>query len=170
MYRFTPLPPLALTDLQPSFYDVESVSAVEMVAKLYSYLQSLVDDYNSFVTEINANITSFENSTDQNIEDFKKCVMDLMTNYIQSIDTKINLQDTKIANSIDSQDRKIDTAINEQNKVIKKAIEYMKENLITTVTNLFSEALQNGSIKATLKQDYDESTETLLLYLEGSNE
>ena len=46
MIRLQPLPQIALTNLQPAFYDVESVTAIEMVSKFYSYLQNLVDDYN----------------------------------------------------------------------------------------------------------------------------
>ena len=41
MIRFKPLPQIALTDLQPCFYDVESVSTVEMVGKLYAYLKHM---------------------------------------------------------------------------------------------------------------------------------
>lgn len=167
MVRFNPLPPLALTDLQPCFYDVESVSTVEMVSKLYAYLQSLVNDYNAFVNEINSNITEFENSTDHNIACFKKCVMDLMTNYIESIDTKINLQNSNIAQAIDTQNRTIQNSIDAQNEIIQNAIDYMKNNLITTVTNLFRDSLSNGDIRATLGSTYDESTETLSLYIEG---
>lgn len=168
MVRFNPLPPLALTDLQPCFYDVESVSTVEMVSKLYAYLQSLVNDYNAFVNEINANITDFENSTDKNIACFKKCVMDLMTNYIESIDTKINLQNSNIAQAIDTQNRTIQNSIDAQNQAIQNAIDYMKNNLINTVNNLFRDSLSNGDIRATLGSTYDEPTETLLLFIEGS--
>lgn len=167
MVRFNPLPPLALTDLQPCFYDVESVSTVEMVSKLYAYLQSLVDDYNAYVNEINSNIADFEISTDKDIECFKKCVKDLMTNFIESIDTKINLQNSNIAESIDTQNRTIQNAIDNQNEIIQNAIDYMKNNLISTVNNLFRDSLSNGDIRATLGSSYDESTETLLLYIEG---
>ena len=166
-YRLKPLPQLVLTDLQPSFYDVVSVSTDQMIAKFYAYLQEWVNDYNNYVNDINALIDEFTRCTDAKFEDFTNCVKNLMTNYIESVDTKIALQDSKIAESIDNQDRKIDDAIDEQNTAIQNAIDYMKNNLITTVNNLFAQALEDGDIRATLGSTYDEPTETLILYIEG---
>lgn len=146
MIRFQPLPPLALTDLQPSFYDVESVSTVEMVSKLYGYLQNLVDNYNSFATEVNNEITNFENSTDKNICDFKKCVMDLMSNFIESIDTKIDLQNTTIS----------------------EAVDYMKINLQNSLHDLLMELIESGNLY--ISMDYDSENEELTFTLtEGGN-
>lgn len=167
MIRLRPLPQLALTDLQPAFYDVESVSTVEMVSKLYAYLQNLVDDYNGFITEVNNEIDVFEKSTNKDINCFKKCIKDLMTNYIESIDTKINMQDTNISNNIQRQDKNIADSIEAQNEVIAEAVEYMKDNLQTSVTNLFNQALSNGSIRAVLHTDYNSADESLLMYIEG---
>lgn len=150
--RLKPLPQMVLTDLQPSFYDVVSVSTEQMVAKFYAYLQQWIDDYNGFINDINAYIDEFTSCTDAKYEEFINCVKDLMSDYIQSVDTKIALQDTKIAD--------IDTALQD-------AINYMKNNLITTVNNLFAQALSDGDIRATLGSSYDEPTETLTLYIEG---
>ena len=167
MIRLKPLPQLALTDLQPAFYDVESVSTVEMVSKLYAYLQNLVDDYNEFITEINNEIDNFEKSTDKDIACFKKCIKDLMTNYIESIDIKIDMQNKNIADNIQRQDKNISDSIEAQNNVISEAIEYMKDNLISSVTNLFNESLNNGSIRAVLHTDYNSNDESLLMYIEA---
>lgn len=166
-YRLKPLPQMVLTDLQPSFYDVVSVSTDQMIAKFYAYLQEWINDYNSYVNDINALIDEFTRCTDAKFEDFTNCVKDLMTDYIESVDTKIALQDSKIAESIDNQDRKIDNAIDEQNTAIQNAIDYMKNNLVNTVNNLFAQALEDGDIRATLGSTYDEPTETLILYIEG---
>ena len=62
--RLKPLPQMVLTDLQPSFYDVVSVSTEQMVAKFYAYLQQWVDDYNGFINDINAYIDEFTRCTD----------------------------------------------------------------------------------------------------------
>ena len=155
-YRLKPLPQLVLTDLQPSFYDVVSVSTDQMIAKFYAYLQEWVNDYNSYVNDINALIDEFTRCTDAKFEDFTNCVKDLMTDYIESVDTKIALQDSKI-----------DNAIEEQNTAIQNAIDYMKNNLVTTVNNLFAQALEDGDIRATLGSTYDEPNETLIFYIEG---
>ena len=101
MIRLKPLPPIALTNLQPAFYDVESVTAVQMVSKFYAYLQDMVNDYNSFITEVNQEIENFERDIDHRVDRFTCCIKNLMDNYIQSIDMKIDLQDTKIAEAVD---------------------------------------------------------------------
>ena len=75
MIRLQPLPQIALTNLQPAFYDVESVTAIEMVSKFYSYLQNLVNDYNSFVTEVNNNIDDFESGIIHDFECFRNCII-----------------------------------------------------------------------------------------------
>ena len=49
--RLKPLPQLVLTDLQPSFYDVVSVSTDQMIAKFYAFLQDWVNDYNGFIMD-----------------------------------------------------------------------------------------------------------------------
>lgn len=148
MIRLKPLPPIALTNLQPAFYDVESVTAIEMVSKLYSYLQELVNDYNSFVTEVNNNIDAFEKGITKDFECFKKCIIKTMNDYIETIDTKINLQDLNISNKFEEQDQ-----------VITDAVNYMKNNIIQTATNIINQAIENGELQISIT--YDEPTEEL---------
>lgn len=148
MIRLQPLPQIALTNLQPSFYDVESVTAIEMVSKFYSYLQEMVNDYNSFVTEVNNEIETFENDVNYNIEEFKCCIKKLMSDYIESIDIKISLQDNKIAEALQNQDIVIDNAVN-----------YMQNNIVETATTVMNEAIENGDILVAIT--YDEPTEGL---------
>ena len=161
--RLKPLPQMVLTDLQPSFYDVVSVSTDQMIAKFYAFLQDWVNDYNGFINDINAYIDEFTRCTDARYEDFTNCVKDLMSDYIQSVDTKLAMQDNKIA----EQNDKIDNALADIDTALENAINYMKNNLVTTVNDLFAQALNDGDIRATLGYSYDEPTETLTLYIEG---
>lgn len=52
-----PLPHWVLTNNQPAFYDTESVTAIEMVAKIYGKMEELVNAYNDFVDEVNGHLT-----------------------------------------------------------------------------------------------------------------
>ena len=142
--RLKPLPDIALTNLQPAFYDVESVTAVQMVSKFYKYLQDMVDDYNLFANEVNEEITRFENDTNANYEEFTNCIKNMILNYIESIDTKIN----------------------NQNAIIEDAVNYMKNTIITTATELFEQALIQGTIQADLTNDYNSQTEELTIKLD----
>lgn len=144
MIRLKPLPPIALTNLQPAFYDVESVSAIEMVSKLYAYLQEMVNDYNAFVTEVNNEIENFEHDINYNVEEFKSCVRNLMDEYIESIDIRMSLQDKEIADAID----------------------YMKNNIFETAREIFEQAVISGTIRANLVNTYDSETEELTIDLE----
>ncbi len=158
MIRLKPLPPLALTDLQPSFYDVESVSTVEMVSKLYAYLQNMVNDYNNFVTEINRSIEEFETGIIDDFECFRNCMINTMNDYIESIDIKIDLQDNIIAEAIQNQNAEIEDAVN-----------YMKNNIVETTTTVVNGAIDNGDIGVAIS--YNEPTEELdiIVTREGDN-
>ena len=42
------LPNWGIPNIHPAFFDVESATAIEMVAKLYSKMKELVEEYNKF--------------------------------------------------------------------------------------------------------------------------
>lgn len=176
-----PLPKWVLTDKYPAFYDTESVTAIEMVAKLYGSMQELITDYNKFVDEVNQAIKDFEDGMIASFEEFKTCVMSLMENYIASVDMKIQMQDQAIADKFAEQDALInekfnaqdeliderldeqDARIDQQDQDVADAILYMKTNLIQTVTNLFEQALLNGDITTKVSVRYNAEDEELLI-------
>lgn len=139
------LPHWVLTDLQPAFYDVESGTTLQQTAKMYGKVQELIDLYNEFVTKVNKYIKDFEDGIIADFEEFRNCIIKVMNDYIETIDTKINLQDTKI----------------------NDAIEYMKDNIVSTTSELFSQALQDGDIRASLIETYDPTTEELTLSIQA---
>lgn len=161
--RIEPLPHWVLTDLQPSFYDIESVTAVKMVAKLYGKMEQLISDYNYFVDKINQNIEQFEDGMIEDFECFKDCIKKLIEDYIDSIDMIISNQNRNITESIAAQNQAITEKFLEQDHKIDDAINYMKTNLVATVNELFNNAVHNGDITATLLEDYNSETESLNL-------
>ena len=147
-YCLKHLPHWVLTDPQPAFYDCESATAVQQTAKIYAKMQELITLYNEFTNEVNRYITEFEDGIIKDFNCFQNCVIKTMNDYIQSIDTKIELQDN----------------------TIQEAINYMKNNLVSTVTTLFNQAVQNGDIRATLLETYDSDDESLVLSIVASEE
>lgn len=141
------LPHWVLTDLQPAFYDVESGTSLQQTAKMYGKVQELIDLYNEFVTKVNTYIKDFEDGIITDFEEFRNCIIVTMNQYIETIDTKINLQDSKI----------------------NDAIEYMKDNIVSTTTALFNEAIANGDIRANLRLDYDPTNEQLDISIESGD-
>lgn len=46
------LPKWSIPDLHPAFFDTESATAIEMVAKLYGKVKEVVESYNDFTKDI----------------------------------------------------------------------------------------------------------------------
>ena len=157
-YCVKPLPHWCLTDLQPAFYDTESGSAIQMIARIYPKIEELVVNYNSFVDEINRYIDEFETGMIADFDCFKNCIIKTMNEYIETIDTKINLQDTRIGEAIERQD-----------EVIADAVAYMKDNIIATCQTVFREAIANGDVLAELHLEYDATTEAITLSINATN-
>ena len=145
-YCLKHLPHWVLTDLQPAFYDCESATAVQQTAKIYAKMQELISLYNEFTNQVNQYITEFEDGIIKDFNCFQNCVIKTMNDYIESIDMKIELQDNNI----------------------QEAIDYMKNNLVSTVTTLFNQAIQNGDITATLLETYDSDDESLVFSIVAS--
>lgn len=140
-----PLPHWVLTNEYPAFYDTESVTAIEMVAKLYGSMEELITDYNHFVDEINSTIQDFEDGLIGDFNDFKDLINQTVADFIALVDDKIDAQD----------------------EVIADAVQYMKDNIQETASELFNEFLQTGQIYVSLATDYDENDESLILGIDA---
>ena len=153
--RINLLPNWTLTNLQPAFYDSESATVLQQMAKVYAKMQELLSDYNNFVKEVNTYIEDFENGITKDFNCFKNCIIETMNNYIATIDTKINLQDSNIADKF-----------SEQDTLIANAINYMKDNIVETTTDVINQAIENGTIKADLLLEYNPINESLTFRIE----
>lgn len=141
-YHIRPLPFWVLTDLQPAFYDSESGTVLQQMSRLYPKIQEIIKGYNDYVREVNRYIDEFETGIIKDFECFKNCIIKTMNDYIETIDTKINMQDMNIQNAID----------------------YMKTNIETTVANIINQAIANGDLVVGLS--YDSTTESLNIVTE----
>lgn len=136
-YHIRPLPYWVLTDLQPAFYESESGTVLQQLSRIYPKIQEVINAYNDFVRDVNRYIDEFETGIINDFECFKNCIIKTMNDYIESIDTKINLQDMNIQN----------------------AINYMKDNIVATTTNVINQAIANGDLNVGF--EYNPSDEAL---------
>lgn len=136
-YHIRPLPYWVLTDLQPAFYESESGTVLQQLSRIYPKIQEVIDRYNDFVREVNRYNDEFENGIIKDFECFKNCIIKTMNDYIESIDMKINLQDENIKNAID----------------------YMKDNIVATTTNVINQAIENGDLNVGF--EYNPTNESL---------
>lgn len=163
-YHIRPLPYWVLTDLQPAFYDSESGTVLQQLSRMYPKIQEIINRYNDFVRDVNRYIEEFETGIIKDFECFKNCITKTMTDYIESIDMKVNIQDSTIAEAIERQDKAISDKFEEQDTAIANAINYMKDNIVATTTNIINQAIANGDLVVGL--DYDSTTESLNIITE----
>ena len=137
------LPKWTLTNPMPSIHDTESGTAIEMVAKVYGAMNTLIEEYNQFADEVNKQIIEYNEDITKDNESFKKCITETIETYIKSIDMKIDEQDLKI----------------------DKAILYMKDNIVESTNELVNQAIEEGKI--VIYEDYDSANESLNLIVTG---
>lgn len=69
------LPHWVLTNKFPALFDSESATVIEQTARVYGAMQALIDEYNTFVDEMNKTVTQEFQSQDQTISE----AVDFMT-------------------------------------------------------------------------------------------
>jgi hypothetical protein len=146
--RIVPLPHWVLTNYQSAFYDSESGTILQALARIYPKIEELITDYNDYVKQLDSYITDFTNGLISDFDSFKSCIIKTMDDYIESIDTKMSVQDTLIADKF-----------REQDELIANAIKYMKDNIIATTNNIINQAIENGDLNVGF--EYNPSDESL---------
>lgn len=144
-YHIRPLPYWVLTDLQPAFYDSESGTVLQQTSRMYAKLQEALKEFNDYAKQINKYITEFENGVISDFECFKNCIIKTMNDYIESIDMKMSIQDSKIS----------------------EAIEYMKDNIVATATSVINQAIENGDINVSIQYDSPNEALNIVVTREG---
>lgn len=104
------LPRWVLTNEMPAFYESESVTAIEMVAKLYGATQTLIDEYNGFVERTEKTINDFMADATADREVFEIAMRQEFQDFIDVVEMRINA-----------------------------AEQYMKDNLSESITQLIDE-------------------------------
>ena len=146
--RIVPLPHWVLTNYQSAFYDSESGTALQALARIYPKIEELITDYNNYAKQLDSYITDFANGLIKDFDCFKNCIIKTMTEYIESIDTKMSVQDSMIADKF-----------NEQDTNIENAIQYMKDNIVATATTIINQAIENGDLNVGI--EYNPTNESL---------
>lgn len=128
---------LRIGNTLPAFNDLESATAIELVSKVYSKMNELIEEHNSFVDNVNKIVSDFKESANKDLEEFETALRQEFQDFIDVINLKIMSQDN----------------------LIEGAIGYMKNNLEATVTEQINTAINDGRIVIGL--NYNETTENL---------
>ena len=138
------LPKWHIADSNPAFYEYESATAIEMVAKLYAKVKELIESHNTFTDEMTKAFEEFKKAVNDNFNVFSVELRQEFQDFIDVIELKVKGNDEKINDAID----------------------YMKLNIDQTTIDIINTKIQNGEINVALQ--YTEDTESLNILLEGS--
>lgn len=83
------LPKWVLPPTQPSIYDCESHTAIEMVAKLYGAMRTLIEEYNTFADTVNANIKEYQENTAGEVELFGIGLRQEFQDFIDTVELEL---------------------------------------------------------------------------------
>jgi len=130
------LPKWVLNNKYPSVYDSESKTAIEQTARVYGAMNELIENYNTFVSELEKTITEHEKQTDIDINDYKNRIVSMQQRYIESMDLKI-----------------------------KELYSYLKDNLSNTIASIVNDGTLEVELKTHFNDIFD-SLETRVVALE----
>lgn len=109
------VPFLPMWNLQPNrpcFYDSDSATMLELAAKMQAAFNRMVEDYNNFAKSINAQITTFIDSTTANQETFQGGIRQEFQNFIGDVNLRLAEMQSTLDETISNIDNIAVTTIN----------------------------------------------------------
>ena len=92
------LPRWSIPDLHPAFFDTESATSIEMVAKLYGKVKEVVEYCNKFTVEMTARIDEAYNYMKTNLHNVGK---EIINNMIESGEFYVGVTYDETTESLD---------------------------------------------------------------------
>ena len=118
------LPHWCVNDKFPAFLDTESATAIEQTAKVYGAMQTMIDEYNKFVENVNASLEEFEKGMKTDYDEFTVSLRQEFQDFIDTVDLRLSEAET-----------------------------YMKNNIVNVTEQMVSEAIKNGTIRIAEQYD-----------------
>ena len=175
------LPHWVIPDKFPVFYDHESATVIEMVAKMHGVINELVDEYNKFIDETNTTLENYINKANGDNEIFRVELRQEFQDFIDVVELKIESFNSQLENKIDGVVQDIfDRDVSGRLEVIKSdlmsefttfrdiittEVESIKSNMATVARQILNEALSSGDVS--LGSVYDSTNESLTITIEG---
>ena len=133
------LPKWHLHGNRPTFYDTDAVTMLELASTLHGSMNTLIDDYNKFVDNVNETISELMKATEQDQEVFKTAIRQEFQDFIDIVNLKV----AKMENDL----------------------EFTIKNMNAITEEIVNEAIREGKIKVV--ESYDENTKSLNLNISG---
>lgn len=119
-----PLPSWAIINRFPAFYEGESLTSIEQVARVYAKMQELIESYNKYIEQVNAELMELETSTDKDLNCAIKTLINLTDSYISVVDLKLVRMDRTLAENYRA----------------------FTDNVLETISNMVQELKENGEL------------------------
>lgn len=133
------LPKWYLHGNRPTFYDADSVTMLELASTLHGSMNTLIEDYNHFVDNVNNTITEFINATEKDQEVFQVAIRQEFQDFIDIVNLKYSEMELVLNNTI--------------------------TNLEKIARDTVNEAIKTGKIR--IEETYDPETESLHMIATG---
>lgn len=119
------LPAWVVANKYPAFFDLESNTAIEQTARLYGAVNTLIENYNTFISVVEEEITTMVEQYALDNETHEVAVRQIMQDFFDSVETSLQLQNSKIEaieNSfVDNLSKTVTQAINDGKITVKVA-------------------------------------------------
>ncbi len=165
-----PLPHWAIINGFPSFYDTESLTAIEQTARLYGKVKELIETYNRYVTEMNGELTELETQVQKDLACAIRTIINLTDAYITQTELRLNHQDRKLDEAYKAFTEDITSAVDSIIRQMKEAGE-LDQVILDAVDNLNTkfETYTSGVAdeQAALRADYEATKQAMLAEYDG---
>lgn len=153
-----PLPSWAIINRFPAFYEGESLTAIEQTARIYGKINELIETYNRFVTENNAELTELETQVQRDLACAIRTIINLTDSYITQVELRLTHQDRKLDEQYKALTDDITNTVDEVIQQMKEAGE-LDQVILDAIGNLNTkfDSLQTNVAEeqAALKADYE---------------
>ena len=147
------LPKWFLTKGLPAYTDHESATAIEQTYKLYQSMNTLIEEYNTFVDSTNSTIEEFINKYNGDIEVFATSLRQEFQDFIDVIDLKIADLESSFNEELNQKSNEVES--NVDTKLLTKVDKSSYENDMNEVENRLKEVEKEKGKKFTYYRMFD---------------
>lgn len=90
------LPPWRFADGEPCFYDTDTVSMIELGAKLQGAMNNLIENYNQFIEQVNRQIIEMNNTMTNSHNVHESAMRQEYQDFIDIVSLKISELEKRI--------------------------------------------------------------------------
>lgn len=144
------LPPWSIPDMHPTFFDNESATAIEMVAKIYGVVQTIADEYTSFSERIETLMNQYTDGANEELENFKVGLRQEFQDFIDIVNRKMKGYEIQLKEAVDAMTENIEQTVNnyiaEHGVKLELVYDEEAEELNIVVSEMFDGGLTQEDI------------------------